>query len=154
MAYLILKFIHILSATILFGTGLGTAFFMFTAYCTHNVQTLKNTTRHVVWADWIFTSPAVVVQFVTGLALMKILHYPFNSIWFYSVIGLYIFIGCCWLPVVAIQYKLRNIVLALAANDQLPSEFGKLMRWWCMLGCCAFSAIIVIFWLMVSKAGL
>lgn len=149
--YLFLKFIHIISATVLFGTGMGTAFFMLFAYLSKNVATIKYTTRNVVLADWVFTTPAVIIQPLTGIALMIILHYPINSVWFALVMGLYVFIGFCWIPVVFIQYKLRNIANGLAQNEELPPVFHQLMRWWVGLGFLAFSAILVIFWLMVTK---
>jgi len=154
MEYIIIKFIHILSATFLFGTGIGTAFFMLLAYLSGNVTTLKYTTRHVVLADWIFTTPSVILQPITGIWLMLILHYPFNSLWFALVMGLYLFVGACWIPVVFIQYRLRQMVIVLDNNAPLPIQYHRLMRWWIGLGVCAFIAIIVVYWLMLSKYAL
>ncbi|HRE31173.1 MAG TPA: DUF2269 family protein, partial [Candidatus Berkiella sp.] len=70
--YLLLKFVHIITATFLFGTGIGTAFFMLMAYLSGNIATIKQITRHVVLADWIFTTPSVILQPITGIALMWI----------------------------------------------------------------------------------
>lgn len=152
--YFILKFVHILTATLLFGTGIGTAFFMLMAYVSKDVATLKRTTCHVVLADWLFTAPSVVLQPITGIALMWMLHYAFNTLWFVLVIVLYLVVGCCWIPVVYIQYQLRNTVKNLALNEPLPARYHRLMRWWIALGIPAFIGVMLLYWLMVSKWGL
>lgn len=147
--YLWIKLLHILSATVLFGTGMGTAFFMLKAYLSHNDEAMAVTTRNVVSADWVFTAPAVVIQLVTGLWLTRKLSIPFESTWFIVVISLYAFVGACWLPVVWIQIRIRNLV----ANGAHRNDYRKLMRAWGALGVPAFSAIMVLFFLMVSKSG-
>ncbi len=152
--YLILKFVHIITATFLFGTGIGTAFFMLMAYLTGKSATLKQVTGYVVLADWIFTAPSVILQPITGIALMWLLHYPFHSLWFALVIGLYLLTGCCWVPVVVIQYHLRHQAAALQESEPLPAAFHRLMKWWIGLGIPAFIAVLTIFWLMTSKWGL
>jgi len=150
-SYLLLKLIHILSAVVITGTGAGIAFFMFMASRSNNPQAIYTTTKHVVLADWIFTMPAVITQLITGMMLMKKLNYSFSSEWFYWVIGLFILIGICWLPVVRIQYRLRELAKASAETNQVRPEFIKLMRVWTILGITAFTAILIIFWLMVFK---
>jgi len=146
--YFLLKVLHILSATILTGTGVGIAFFMFMTWRSGNTEAIQVTTRHVVLADWIFTAPAVVIQFVTGLLLANRLGIAMLSPWMLAVTGLFIFIGCCWLPVVWIQYKLR----AMAGDEQFEREqFDRYMRLWTALGIPAFTALLVVYWLMVFK---
>lgn len=152
--YFFLKFFHIITATFLFGTGIGTAFFMLMTYLSKDIQALKRTTCHVVLADWLFTAPSVVLQPITGIALMWILHYAFNTLWFALVLGLYLLIGCCWIPVVFIQYQLRNQVMELGPNDPLPASYQRLMRWWIALGIPAFIGVMLLYWLMVSKWGM
>ena len=149
--YLLLKLLHILSSVVLAGTGTGIAFFMFMAHRVSNVQALAVTARHVVMADWLFTAPAVLVQFVTGVLLMMQLGYSFTSTWFLLVVSLFIFIGLCWIPVVLIQYKLRALATASLSTNELDPNFSKMMSWWTALGVPAFAAILVIFWLMVFK---
>ncbi|ROS02051.1 putative membrane protein [Sinobacterium caligoides] len=149
--YLLLKMIHILSAVIVTGTGAGIAFFMFMANRSNNIQAIAVTARHVVLADWLFTTPAIVVQFVTGLMLMMRLGYTFTSSWFLLVISLFLFIGACWVPVVVIQYRLRNLADSAVESGELGAPFKQMMRWWTALGVPAFCAILVIFWLMVFK---
>ncbi len=149
--YLLLKMIHILSAVVLAGTGTGIAFFMFMANRSSNVVAIAITARHVVLADWIFTAPAVVLQFVTGVLLMMKLGYSFTSTWFFWVMALFIFIGACWIPVVVIQYRLKALAASSLNTGVLDPSFKKMMRLWTALGVPAFVSILVIFWLMVFK---
>ena len=150
-SYLIVKFMHIIAAVVVAGTGSGIAFFMLMAYRSGSHQAIKITASHVVLADWIFTLPAVVIQLVSGLWLMTIVGYSFQSIWFISVIALFIFIGICWIPVLAIQYQLRALAQQPTLDLSPRSDFARLMRRWVFLGITAFTALIAIFILMVFK---
>ena len=145
--YLGIKLLHIISATILFGTGLGTAFFMFRAYRSGNDEAFRATTATVVLADWLFTTPAVVIQLATGLWLTQLLGIPYSSLWFVLVIGLFLLVGACWLPVVWIQIRVRDLLAGGSGID----ECGPLVRVWIALGVPAFTAVLVLFWLMVYK---
>ena len=154
--YLILKMLHILSSMILIGTGAGIAFFMLMASRSNSPQGLLVVTRIVVLADWVFTAPAVIIQFLSGLLLMQLLGYSFTSPWFMLVISLFLLIGACWLPVVWIQYRLRSLAAKMACSDtefdtSVNEQFRGWMRAWVLLGIPAFSAIIVILYLMVFK---
>ncbi len=148
-AYLWVKLVHILSATILFGTGMGTAFFMLKAFLSKNEEAMRVTTSTVVMADWLFTTPAIVIQFVTGLWLTTKLNIDFESTWFIAVVSLYALIGLCWVPVVWIQIRIRNLI----ATGHGRESYRILMRAWVTLGIPAFASIIIIFYLMVSKLG-
>ena len=147
--YLWIKLVHILSAAVLFGTGMGTAFFMLKAYLSQNDQAMKITTVTVVMADWIFTTPAVVIQLATGLWLTSKMNIAFDSPWFVAVISLYAIVGLCWIPVVWIQIRIRNLI----ADGHARENYKNLMRAWVALGVPAFSAVIIIFYLMVSRLG-
>ncbi len=149
--YLILKMIHILSAVVVAGTGTGIVFFMVMANRSSNVAAIAVTARHVVLADWVFTTPALVVQFVSGVLLMMKLGYSFTSTWFLLVIALFIFIGICWIPVILIQYKLKALAESSLITGVLDPGFKKMMRLWTALGVPAFTSILIIFWLMVFK---
>lgn len=148
--YLGVKLVHILSATLLFGTGLGTAFFMFCAYRSDDAGFMRNTLRSVVRADWLFTTPAVLLQLLTGLWLAHRLGIPLNSVWFTLVIGLFVFVGMCWLPVVWIQIRLRDRLHAGATVD----DCRVLMRIWIALGVPAFLGVLCLFGLMIYKPWL
>ncbi|MBN8431427.1 DUF2269 domain-containing protein [Microbulbifer salipaludis] len=149
--YFLLKMVHILSAVVIAGTGTGIAFFMYMANRSSNIAAIAVTARHVVIADWLFTAPAVIIQFVTGVLLMHKLGYSFSSTWFYAVITLFLFVGICWLPVLKIQYTLKSLAETSLASGKLHQDFKKLMQYWVVLGVPAFTAILVIFWLMVFK---
>ena len=148
--YLWVKLVHILSATVLFGTGMGTAFFMLKAYLSQNDEAMKVTTNSVVMADCLFTTPAVVLQLMTGLWLTSRLNIAYDSAWFIAVISLYLFVGVCWVPVVWIQIRIRNLI----ADDRPRDDYRKLMQAWVALGIPAFAAVIGIFYLMVAKTGI
>lgn len=152
MDYLLLKYIHIISSTILFGTGIGSAFYMFMANRGRNVQSIYFAVKNVVIADWAFTTPSVIVQFVTGIALIEVVGYEYTDFWVMWGIALYFFAGICWLPVVWMQIKMRDMAKqALGRGTDLPEEYWKMDRWWIILGSLAFPAIIVVFYLMVFK---
>jgi uncharacterized membrane protein len=154
MDYLTLKWIHILSSTVLMGTGLGIAFFMWMAHISRDARSIAATARVVVIADAIFTAPAVVVQFFSGLWLVKLLHLPLDTFWIKTALILFFVTGACWLPVVWLQIKARDLARqAATAGALLPSAYWQVMRWWFWLGWPAFISVIAIFWLMVHKPG-
>jgi uncharacterized membrane protein len=149
--YLLLKTVHILSSTLLFGTGLGTAFHGFMANRSGDLAARRIVNRNVVIADWLFTTPAVIVQPVTGVWLARIAGYPLTTGWLAAAIVLYLFVGACWLPVVGIQIEMRRIVDRLSDGEGLPARYFALSRTWFALGWPAFAGVLVIFWLMVAK---
>ena len=152
MDYLLLKWIHILSSTILFGTGIGSAFFMFMANRRKDVAGIYFATKHVVIADWLFTTPAVLVQLLSGAALVHTMGYAWTDKWIVWGLALYFFAGACWLPVVWMQIKMRDMAkLSLETAVPLPARYWKMDKWWVTLGSLAFPAIVLVFWLMVSK---
>lgn len=152
MTYLLLKWIHILSSTILFGTGIGSAFYMFMANRRKEIAGIYFATRHVVIADWLFTTPAAIIQFTTGLWLIHLLGYSLAQSWVISSLILYFFTGACWLPVVWIQMKMRDMAkVAVETNTALPAHYWYMDKWWITLGSLAFPAMVGIFYLMVFK---
>ena len=151
-AYFILKLAHIVSATLLFGTGLGSAFFMWMAHRSGNVQAIAVTAGHVVLADWFFTTPAVIAQPVTGFLLQQRVGYPLDLPWLAGALVLYLLAGACWIPVVWIQIRVRDLARAAAASGApLPPDYHVQMRRWFVLGWPAFAAVLGVFALMVFK---
>src|SRR5262249_25877564 len=128
---LTLKLVHVLGAAVLFGTGLGIAFFMYMAHRTGNAATIAATGRIVVIADALFTATAVIVEPVAGGLLAWIIGYsPWES-WIVASLALYVMVGLCWLPVVAIQIRLRDLALeAVPTSAPLPSDYRRLFRIW------------------------
>ena len=150
--YLIIKTLHILSATVLFGTGMGIAFFMFRTAFTDAVPQKLYAARNTVLADACFTLPAVILQPVTGVWL--ILQAGFNPLnqWLVITYGLYLLAGACWLPVVWIQLQQRKMLEhSVTTGTPLPARYHRLFKWWFALGWPAFTALVVIFYLMVAK---
>lgn len=153
MEYLTTKWLHILSATFMFGTGFGTAFYMFFTNRSGNVQAIAVVTRWVARADWWFTTPSVIIQPLSGLWMMHLAGYPLATHWIAMSLWLYGLAGACWLPVVWLQLRMRDMAQdAAARNDTtLPARYWRYERWWTLLGFPAFGALIVVYWLMVNK---
>jgi uncharacterized membrane protein len=153
--YLMLKWLHVLSATILFGTGIGIAFFKWITDRSGDVRAIRIVTERTVMADWVFTTPAVILQPLTGLALVYYAGFPLLSGWVFYTFVLYVFAGCCWLPVVALQIRMRNLArTADQAGLPLPPQYWRDARLWFWLGVPAFSALLVVYWLMIAKPTL
>ncbi len=152
--YLLLKTVHVLSSTLLFGTGLGTAFHGWMANRSGDLAARRVVNRNVVLADWLFTTPAVIVQPVTGVWLARIAGIPFETSWLLTAILLYLFVGACWLPVVWIQIRMRRMVEKARDEAALPAAYFRLSRIWFWLGWPAFTGVIVIYWLMITKPEL
>mgnify|MGYP000391435845 CR=1 FL=1 len=152
MLYLCVKWLHILSSTVLFGTGIGTAFFMLMANLGKDVRAIAFANRTVVIADWCFTTPAVIFQPLSGLILMHLTGATLGTGWLVAALALYVLAGACWLPVVWMQIRMKRLAVeALATGSSLPPAYSRLNRWWIGLGSLAFPAVMIIFWLMVVK---
>jgi len=152
--YLLIKWVHIVSSTVLFGTGAGIAFFFVRAQRTLDPKIIAAVGRDVVLADLVFTATAVVLQPVTGVALALLAGYPPSTPWLVASVALYVLVGCCWLPVVWLQMRMRDLAIDAAAHDlPLPLVYELYYRRWFVLGWPAFFGVLVIFYLMVAKPG-
>lgn len=150
--YVLLKWVHIVSSTVLFGMGAGIAFFFIRAQRTGDVRIIAAVGKEVVLADAVFTAVAIVTQPVTGLAMMWVAGYSWMLPWVWASIALYLLIGCCWLPVVWLQIRMRDIAIAAAATgSELPTLYFKYYRRWFVLGWPAFMGVLIVFYLMVGK---
>lgn len=152
MSYTALKTLHILSMVLLFGTGLGSAFYKWMADRSGNLAHITVTNRHVVLADWLFTTPTVIFQPLSGLWMVHLLDLPLTTPWIATSLGLYCLAGICWLPVVWLQIRMRNMAAdALARQAALPQNYWKMARCWFWLGVPAFCAMVLVVALMVFK---
>lgn len=150
--YFMLKFLHVIGSTVLLGTGAGIAFFMLMAHRTGDAVVVAATAKIVVIADYIFTTTAVIAQPLTGMFLAWEAGYSLHDSWIMVSLGLYVFTGLFWLPVVWMQARLRNLaVAAAAAGEPLPRAYHRLFRWWFAFGFPAFAAVLAIFWLMITR---
>jgi uncharacterized membrane protein len=149
------KTAHILSAAVLFGTGLGIAFFTWFGYRqamrAGDIGAMRATLRLTVVADAWLTAPAVVFQAVSGVVLMTLLGWPLLSAWSAAVWSLFLFTGACWLPVVWIQILQWRDARDAASVSALSAAFHRRFRVWFTLGVAAFAAVLAIYWLMVAK---
>lgn len=155
MLYFALKYLHVIGASVLLGTGAGIAFFMLLAHRTGDARVVAGVAWIVVIADFLFTATAVVLQPITGLALVWTVGYALSEHWIVLSIILYLVTGAFWLPVVWMQARMRTLAAqAAAAERPLPPAYHRLFRWWFALGWPAFTAVMLIFWLMLYKPDL
>ena len=148
----LLRWAHIIGACVLLGTGAGIAFFMVMAQRVKDARVIAHVAGTVVIADWLFTASAVVMQPVTGVLLAMAIGWSMSEGWIVLSLGLYVFVGLLWLPVVWIQHCLRDLArAAAAAGEDLPKEYHSLYRIWFISGFPAFVGVLAILWLMVTR---
>jgi uncharacterized membrane protein len=150
--YVVMKWLHILSSTFLFGTGIGSAWYMLFANVSRDVRVIALVSRYVVMADWLFTATTAVFQPASGFYMIHLAGYPMHSRWIVWSLALYVVALACWLPVVWLQMRLRDLAFEAARDDTpLPPLYWTCFRTWVALGVPAFFAFVWIFWLMVAK---
>lgn len=152
--YLIIKWLHILSSVLLVGTGFGSAFYMFFANRSGSLAAQAVVTRLVVRADWWFTTPAGIVQPISGFYLMSLTGWSlsWDTPWILASLILYLIAGLCWLPVVWLQIRMSQMAeQALRQSTELPEKYFRYARRWELLGYPAFIAMLGIYYLMVNK---
>ena len=149
---ILLRWLHVIGATVLLGTGAGIAFFLLMAHRTRSPALIAHTASVVVIADWLFTATAVIAQPITGALLAGELGWTFGEFWLQASLALYVLAGVFWLPVVWMQTRMRDLArAAAAAGGELPPAYFKLYRLWFVSGFPAFAAVLAIIWLMLAK---
>jgi len=155
MLYFVLKYLHIVGAAVLLGTGSGIAFFMLAAHLGGKPSVIAGVARIVVIADFIFTATAVIAQPITGSLLVLHVGYSFWEGWIVWSMVLYVITGALWLPVVWMQMRLRDLAsIAAAKGSPLPPEYHRIFWLWFAFGIPAFLAVSTILWLMIAKPQL
>lgn len=150
--YLVAKWLHILSSTLLFGTGIGSAFYLLVSVLRRDPQVVAGVARIVVLADWLFTATTVIAQPLTGFYMLHLLKLPLGTRWIAWSLALYVVAVACWLPVVWLQMRMRDLAgEAAARGEPLGADFQRCFRLWVALGVPAFFAFLAIFWLMTAK---
>jgi uncharacterized membrane protein len=128
---------------------------MLLAHSTGSPVVVANVARIVVIADFLFTASAVVAQPITGTLLAIQVGYSLWDGWIAVSIALYLLTGAFWLPVVWMQVRMRDLAGAAAQSGKpLPPAYHRLFRWWFAFGFPAFTAVLVIFWLMIARPSL
>jgi uncharacterized membrane protein len=155
MTYDLIKFLHIIGATVILGTGAGIAFFMLMAHLSRDAIFIARTAVVVVLADFVFTATAIAVQPVTGYLLMRETGTPFTESWLEMSLALYVIAGLFWLPVVWMQIRMRDLArVAAATGKPLPRAYHRLFRLWFFFGFPGFGLVLGIIWLMIAKPAL
>lgn len=150
--YLLVKWLHIVSSTVLFGFGAGTAWYLWNSHLTGEAALIAKVGRMVVKADWIFTGTSGVLQPVSGVLLIKLAGYPLTEPWLLAAYALYLLAFACWVPVVWLQIKAQRLAQQAADNKTaLGADYRRAMRLWFALGWPAFIGLLAVFWLMVAK---
>jgi len=151
-AYLIVKTLHILSATLMVGTGFGTAFYLFWANRSGSLEAQSVVSKWVVKADWWFTTPTVIFQLASGIWMIWKAGWAWDARWIVMTLALYALCGACWLPVVWLQVKMAKIAqTAQQSGGTMPAQYWRYAKIWELLGYPAFCATLVIYFLMVMK---
>jgi uncharacterized membrane protein len=154
-AFLVLKYLHVIGGAVLLGTGAGIAFFLLIAHRSNDAALVAGVARIVVVADLLFTATAVVLQPVTGALLAWQMGYSLMEGWIALSLALYLLTGAFWVPVVFMQIRMRDLAAAAAREGRpLPEKYHHLFRLWFACGFPAFSAVLVIFWLMIARPQL
>lgn len=152
MTYFILKYFHIISAILLLGTGLGSAFYKWMADRNGNIVNIAITNKNVVLADWLFTTPTVIFQPISGIWMASIIGLPLTTPWIMYSLILYGIAGACWLPVVYLQIKMQKLAeVAMNTESELPKLYWLYTKIWFVLGIPAFIAMVLVVILMVFK---
>lgn len=155
MTYEVLLFLHVIGATVLLGTGAGIAFFMVMSHRSRDPALISHVAGIVVLADMVFTATAALAQPITGYLLARSAGWPLLEGWVGVSLGLYVLVGLFWLPVVAFQWRMRELArTARDAQQPLPSAYHRLYRLWFACGFPAFASVLAILWLMLTKPAL
>jgi uncharacterized membrane protein len=150
--YFIVKYLHVLGAIVILGTGTGIAFFMLMAHRSGDAAFIARTAAIVVIADMLFTLTAVLLQPVTGGLLMALSATSLAERWLIASLALYAVAGLFWVPVVFMQIEMRDLARAAVARQQpLPPRYFALIRRWCLFGIPGFGSVMIILWLMIAK---
>jgi uncharacterized membrane protein len=150
--YFLVKYLHVLGATVILGTGTGIAFFMLMAHRSRDPAFIARTAATVVIADMLFTLSAVILQPVTGGFLMALSATALAERWLLTSLGLYAVAGLFWIPVIFMQIEMRNLARTAVMQQQpLPPRYFRLFRRWFVFGIPGFGSVMIIFWLMIAK---
>lgn len=152
MLYFLVKFLHVLGAIVILGTGSGIAFFMWMAHRSGDAAFIARTAAVVVLADMIFTLSAVIAQPVTGGILMLMSQTSFTEGWLATALVLYAVAGVSWVPVIFMQREMRDLARVAAEKDApLPPRYFTLFSRWFWFGIPGFGSVMAIVYLMIAK---
>src|SRR5579871_679980 len=150
--YFVVKYLHVLGAIVILGTGSGIAFFMLMAHLSRDASFIARTASTVVLVDMMFTLSAVIAQPVTGGILMMLSSTSITEGWFVTSLVLYAVAGLFWVPVIFMQMEMRDLARVAAEKGQpLPPRYLVLFRRWFVFGIPGFGSVMMILYLMIAK---
>ena len=150
--YFLVKYLHVLGAIVILGTGSGIAFFMLMAHRSGEPAFIARTASVVVLADMMFTLSAVLLQPVTGAALMAMSQTSPTEGWLATALVLYGVAGAFWVPVIFMQREMRDLArVAAEKNARLPPRYFVLFNRWFWFGFPGFGSVMAIVYLMIAK---
>jgi len=152
MLYLCLKYLHIIAAIFLFGFGMGSYLYLIAASRTANPQVIAQVARMVVRFDTWITTPAGVIQIITGLLLIQLAGLPVTTEWVLTALIIFLGVGSLWLPVLVLQKRMRQMASRAVETDTvLDDGYRGVYRQWFWLGVFGFLGMFVIVMIMVTK---
>ncbi len=150
--YFILKFLHILGAIVILGTGAGIAFMMLQAHRSGDGAFIAATANASLAATALLTVGAMLLQPFTGGLLMEMSSVSAAEPWMIASLILYALASLIWLPVLFMQIEIRSLTRnAVADRAPLPPRYHTLFRRSLVLGTLGFGAMLAILWLMIAK---
>ena len=150
--YFVVKYLHVLGAIIILGTGIGIAFFMLMAHMSRDAAFIARTAAVVVIADMLFTLSAVIAQPITGGILMSLSSTNLAEGWLATSLALYAVAGLFWVPVIFMQIRMRDLArLAVEKSQPLPPRYFALFRRWFLFGIPGFGSVMIVLYLMIAK---
>ena len=150
--YFVVKYLHVLGAIVILGTGSGIAFFMLMAHLSRDAAFIARTASVVVLADMMLTLSAVIAQPITGGILMMLSSTAFSEGWLATSLVLYAVAGLFWVPVIFMQLEMRDLARVAAEKSQpLPPRCLVLFRRWFLFGIPGFGSVMIILYLMIAK---
>ena len=150
--YFLVKYLHVLGAITILGTGSGIAFFMLMAHRSQDAAFIARTAATVVVADMLFTLTAVLLQPISGGLLMMLSATSFTERWLLASLALYAVAGLFWVPVIFMQIEMRDLArLAAEKGQPLPPRYFALIHRWMWFGIPGFGSVMMILWLMIAK---
>ncbi|WP_084308014.1 DUF2269 family protein [Phytopseudomonas flavescens] len=153
MDYLLLKYLHVIAAVFLFGFGMGSYLYMIAASRTGDARVIAQVVRMVVRFDTWITTPAGVLQVLTGYAMTRVAGLPLTSDWLLSSVVIFVCVGALWLPVLVLQHRLQRLAASAAEQGEtLDAHYRRLYRAWFWMGVLGFLGMFVIVWIMVTKS--
>ena len=151
--YLVLKTLHVLSAMVVLGTGIGIAWYTLRGWLSNDHRILHWISRETVRADWLFTTSAIVFLLASATGMLAINPAWLQQPWLQLSIALTGAVFLLWLPVLVLQYRLRTHTQSEKAQPQGHGvqRVQTIMRSWCVLGILALPMMVTIVYLMVAK---